>query len=316
MRYRYNARLIAGVFLISFLAACSTPQTQALLRVPPAHLAQRTELTGVPFFPQEAYQCGPAALATVLQDSGVSIRPDQLTSFLLIPEKKGSLQTEMLAAARREGRVAYPLQPDMAAVLSEIAAGNPVVVLQNLALSWYPMWHYAVAIGYDLEQRKMFLRSGGNPRQQLSLRTFEHTWARGKHWAMLALPVGKLPQTAHPETYILALAALEQTRPQTDTWPGYLASAERWPRNLAVQIGAGNAAYRRNDLNTSEQFFLQAQKDHPEAVAALNNLAQIQSDLGKKDLALATARRAVELGGPLQSEARRTLAEIERAQPR
>ncbi|MES1983053.1 MAG: PA2778 family cysteine peptidase [Pseudomonadota bacterium] len=315
MAYTCSARAIAGVLLIWLLSACSTPQTQALLSASPSHLRQRTELSQVPFFPQEAYQCGPAALATVLQQSGVAVQPAQLTGFLMIPEKKGSLQAEMLASARREGRVAYQLKPELTVVLSEIAAGNPVVVLQNLALSWYPMWHYAVMIGYDLPQREILLRSGVNPRQQLPLKTFEYTWARGNYWAMLVLPVGQLPRTADPESYMLALAALEHTSPQTDSWPGYLASIERWPDSLAVQIGAGNAAYRRHDLNLSERFFLQAQKDHPDVVAVLNNLAQVQNELGKKGLALATARHAVELGGPLQPEARKTLAEIEQNQP-
>jgi tetratricopeptide (TPR) repeat protein len=311
MHLRFNARILAGVFFSLLLAGCATPpQTAALLGARPQHLPERTELEHVVYFPQEAYQCGPASLAMALHESGAEIKPEELGSFTYIPEKRGSLQAEMLAAARRQGRVAYVLRPELEDILMEIAGGNPVIVLQNLALSWYPMWHYAVAIGYDFSQRELILRSGRERRQRLPLMTFEHTWARGKRWAMLVLPPGKLPQTATPENYILALSALEHSSPQTDAWPGYEAAIRRWPDNLAAQIGAGNAAYRRGDLAAAEQYFLRAQQDHPDSAAASNNLAQVQGELGKYEEALVSAGRAVGLGGPLEAAARKTLEEI------
>ena len=305
-----NARAIAGVFIALLVTACSTPQTAALLNARQPHLPERAELGQVVFHPQEAHQCGPASLAMALHASGLEIRPEELTSFTYLPEKQGSLQVEMLAAARRQGRVAYLLRPQMEDVLSEIAAGNPVIVLQNLALSWHPMWHYAVAIGYDLSERELILRSGKEPRLHLPLGTFEHTWARSGYWAMLVLPPGKLPQTAVPEIYILALDALESTSPQTDAWPGYTAALKRWPDSLQVLIGAGNAVYRKHDLAAAEQYFLKAQQAHSDSAAASNNLAQVQLELGKFDAALASALRAVELGGPLETISRKTLSEI------
>src|SRR5215212_8494513 len=104
------ARLAAGFFcwvLLAWLAGCAplVPQTMGLRTEWPAGVAQRVELTAVPFFPQEDYQCGPAALATVLKHSGVDVTPDPLVSQVFLPARQGSLQLEMLAAARRYGRV-------------------------------------------------------------------------------------------------------------------------------------------------------------------------------------------------------------------
>ena len=42
-------------------------------------------------------------------------------------------------------------------------AGNPVIILQNLGLR--EAWHYAVAIGYDYDWGKLYLRSGTTQRQ-------------------------------------------------------------------------------------------------------------------------------------------------------
>ncbi len=311
MFFSVNARAVAGVFIMLLLTACSTQQMQMLRSSPPPDLPAMAELTQVVFYPQQEHQCGPASLAMALQHAGVNVEPQQLTSFVYLPEKQGSLQVEMLAAARRHGMVAYLLPPRLADVLAEIAAGNPVVVLQNLGLSWYPVWHYAVAVGYDLRREQVILRSGHEARQALPFFTFEKTWARSNYWAMVLLPPGRLPQTATPETYIPGIAALEQSSPESDVWPAYTAAMQRWTDSLAAKIAAGNFAYSRNNLILSEQLFLEAAQAHPDSVAAYNNLAQTLSDLGKYAAALVAARRAVEIGGSLESVARGTLEEIE-----
>ena len=60
-----KARVIAGfVFVLFHLAGCvSLPQSEALRGEGGTGLPPRMELETVPFFAQEEYQCGPAALA-------------------------------------------------------------------------------------------------------------------------------------------------------------------------------------------------------------------------------------------------------------
>lgn len=316
MQHTRSARLIAGVFFLLLLAACATPQTTALLGTAPAALSPRAELSDVAYYPQDDFQCGPASLAMVFQRAGLNMEPEQLKGSLYIPEQQGSLQVEMLATTRKQGLLAYQLQPSLQDVLAEIDAGNPVVVLQNLALSWYPLWHYAVVIGYDLKREEIILRSGATPRLVMPLATFERTWARGKYWAMVALAPNRLPQTAIPENWIQSIAALEHSSPYTYTGQAYEAAMRRWPDHLLLYIAAGNHAYRHNKLNQAEQIFLAATQQHPDSVAALNNLAQTQSDLGKHNEALQTINRALLLGGPLQATVRKTLSEIEQKIPK
>lgn len=310
MRHFNYARHLAGVFIL-LLAACSTPQTKALRMAAPAGLPLHAELSQVKYYPQDAYQCGPASLAMLMHHEKINATPDQLKDFLYLPDKQGSLQVEMLATARRYGLLAYVLRPELADVLTELAAGNPVIVLQNLGLSWYPLWHYAVVIGYDLNKEELILRSGSNERLVMPLTTFEHTWARSQYWAMLALPPERLPQTAIVENLIPSIAALEFTSPKTDTWPAYTAAMQRWPNNLLVSIATGNRAYNQGKLALAEQLFKQVTQDHPASAAAFNNLAQTQSDQGKYKEALENIHRALEIGGPLMSIMQKTLLEIE-----
>ena len=74
---------------------------------------------------------------------------DELVAQIYLPERKGSLQPEIIAAVRRYDRVPYRIEPALPALLAELRAGRPVLILQNLGLRSLPRWHYAVVIGYS-----------------------------------------------------------------------------------------------------------------------------------------------------------------------
>lgn len=307
----YNARLLVGVLLLCLGGCASTPQTRAVLDAQKSSLPRHILLDKVPFFAQEDYQCGPAALAMSLSAAGLPATPETLTPQVYLPARQGSLQAEMLAAARRHGAIAYQLEPTLADVLIEVADGTPVIVLQNLGLSWYTVWHYAVVVGYDLDQEKIMLRSGRDRLQLLPMTTFEHTWARSGYWAMLTLPSGRMPTTANEMSFVSAVSAFERIGDPEHARISYLAALERWPGNLAAQIGVGNTAYKMKRLGEAEKVFRQAVQDHPDSVAALNNLAQTLADQQRYEEALPIARRAVSLGGALADVAKETLKAIE-----
>jgi tetratricopeptide (TPR) repeat protein len=215
----------------------------------------------------------------------------------------------MLVAARRAGAVATVLPGTLEDLLREIAAGHPVVTLSNLGLSWAPSWHYAVAVGYDLDAGELLLRSGPMKRQQMALRTFEHTWARGRHWAFVALPPGKLPATALESDAARALVAFERNAPPEKAALAYAAGLQRWPDNLVLAIGLGNASYAARDLPGAEKAFRHAAGRHASA-AAWNNLAVVLDEQGRRSEAVTAARKAVELSGADDAGPRETLRRL------
>jgi len=278
---------------------------QASGNVPPYH-----ELSPVPFFPQEAYQCGPASLAMALAWSGLEIDADELAPQVYTPSLKGSLQPAMITAARRHGRVAYPIS-GANALLKEIAAGHPVIVLQNLGLSWVPAWHYAVVIGYDLDKAMIVLHSGITNRKTTALKTFENTWARSQHWGLVVLPPGRLPATAEESSYVKAVAGLERARQWPGAVEGYKTALRRWPQSFSAHIGLSNSYYAQGDLKSARKVLQKATILFPEEGVAFNNLAHVLWKQGKKQEAIKAARQAVMLGGPHVEKYQRTLDEIQ-----
>lgn len=308
-----KARVVAGfVIVLCILTGCvSLPQSEALRRTGGAGLPPRAEIATVPFFAQEKFQCGPAALAMALNAAGIGVTPDVLTEEVYIPAREGSLQVEMLAGARRHGLLAYVLAPELEDVLAEVAAGNAVIVLQNLGLfASRPYWHYAVVIGYDLEKNEILLHSGTRARRAMALGLFEFLWLDGKRWAMVALAPDRLPASARETRYATAAAALEQTGRIAEAHRAYAALLQRWPANLIGLMGLGNTAYALGRTAEAEATFRQATAAHPLAAAAFNNLAQTLADQGKREEALDSARRAVSLGGASLPAAQATLEQI------
>lgn len=304
--------VFAVLSLALLLSACSSVplQSEGLLSAPPVG-APAHELEAVAFFPQERYQCGPAALATVLVASGVEVSPQQLISQVYIPERRGSLQAEMIAAARGYGRIAYRLQGGLADLLQEIEAGHPVLVMQNLGLSWLPQWHYAVVVGYDLAANRIVLRSGTRRRHTLSLQAFERTWRRAAYWALVTLPPSQLPATAREGAYLQAVADLEAAGQLQNAHRAYQGALGPWPESRVAWMGLGNSAYALGDRAGAAQAFRRLLEHEPDYAPALNNLAQTLADLGELQEALALAKQAVALGGREQAIYRQTLVGIE-----
>ena len=305
-----GARLIAGVFvcaLIFLASGCASlvPQTTALRDawLPPG-LPARVELAAVPFFAQDDYQCGPAALAMVLSHAGVKVTPPDLVPQVYLPARQGTLQVEMLAAARRNGLVSYQLAPTYPALLRELAAGTPVVVLQNLGL--FSGWHYAVAIGYDFEPGELFLRSGETERKVMNFGVQEFFWRRGGYWSMVALPPGRIPATAEEERWLQAVIAFEKINPPAQNRTAYISFLQRWPENVTAAIGLANAHYALGELSAAEGVLREAARRDPSSVPVLNNLAQTLSDLGRNEEALSIIERAAAQGGRYAEEVGKT----------
>ncbi len=243
------------------------------------------------------------------------VRPAGLNSMqnystIDLPQKPLCPCAERNGATRRRGLIAYELEPQLTDVLREVAAGTPVIVLENYGFRIRPLWHYAVVVGYDLEEGRMIRRSGLKQRQTMPFPVFEYVWKDDGRWAMVAVPPDRLPVTATEPRYTSAAVALEKIGQTRNAHTAYGTLLKRWPGSLAGQMGRGNTAYALKDFATAESAFRRAAQDHPETPAAFNNLAQVLADSGRLDEALVAARQSVKLGGPLLPATQSTLEEI------
>ena len=304
------ARIGLLVALLSILGACTAPQTRQLVADWPQQLPVSAELVDVPFYPQQRYQCGPAALATVLSYSGVDVSPTELVDEIYLPGREGSLRTEIVTAARARGFIVYRIPQSLRALFAELDAGRPVLVMQNLGFDWIPQWHFAVAVGYSLQKGEIILRSGTIARHGVPFTTFEQTWARGEHWGLVLLEPDVAPVSAEPLDYLRAAAALENRGYVEASARAYKTAVMHWPDNALALIARGNAAFKIGEYIPAERAFRRAIDLETNSVPAWNNLANALAERG----CVATARQAAQCAlklSPGNNNILETLFEIE-----
>ncbi len=296
------------------LTSCTLLPPPQLEQGHSGRLSANHEIQNIPFFPQVSDQCGPASLATVLAYRGAEVSSESLRDDVYLPGKEGSLQIELVARARREGFLVYPLNHSLTDLLLEVQAGNPVLVLQNLRFDSWPQWHYAVVIGYNVPDRTVTLRSGQARRYVVDMALFEQTWRRAGRWGIVVTEPAQLPVTAEQAPLLSAVHDLELLGNQSAATAGYKAALGQWPNSYSALFGLGNMAYRAGNLAESVAYFYRLALTSPAFFPGWNNLAYALDSAGCKAEALAAAQCAVGVSLDQQKAAAMdTLTDIRRS---
>jgi tetratricopeptide (TPR) repeat protein len=302
---------VFALALVGLITGCASRGPVLPNAVDEARAPASVDLVGVPFFPQEEYHCGPAALATALNYSGLALTPDELASRVYLPGKAGTLQVEMVAAVRRYDRIPYLIRPTLTALVAEVQANHPVIVFQNLGLAALPVWHFAVVVGYSNQGDDVLLRSGRHRRQTMSAFNFVRTWEASGKWGLVVLRQGELPAADDPDGYLRAVAGKEAVSGAGGLVDAYRAAVLRWPENPVARFGYANALQASGQLDAAVAQYRTLIAQHPNQTAALNNLADALNRQGCRAEALTIIDRAL-AGGPQAEPLRAVLEQTRR----
>lgn len=149
-------------------------------------------LSDVPFFPQEDYQCGPAALATVMnywyiREGGTArIGIDEITEAIYSPGARGVLPTDLENYPGKKGFTTERFRGSMGSLRENIDRGIPVILLVDLGLSLYQLNHFLVATGYTDDG--IIVNSGRREREVFKNSDLEKAWKKTGYWAIRLFP--------------------------------------------------------------------------------------------------------------------------------
>lgn len=226
--------------------------------------------------------------------AGKMVTPDQLAEKMFTPGKEGTFQMDLIGAVRREGFLGIPIK-GFPALFAELKAGHPVLVFENLGLSWFPIWHYAVAIGYDLPTRKIVLHSDSDANKKVDLHRFERDWEGTEYWAAVVLPPQKLSASADEVDHLEAASALERVNKNQEAEIAYQTIRTRWPKSLGALVGLGNLRFSRGDARGAVEILRQAAVLYPQKAEVWHNLAVAYAGLPNPKQARRSAKKAVDL---------------------
>lgn len=139
-------------------------------------------IKGVPFFPQEDYQCGPASLAAVLNYWGVSVTPGEIAEAIYSESARGTLNIDMVIYAGERGLQVSQYSGGLKDLKEKIDAGHPLIVLVDFGFSILRADHFMVVTGYS--EAGVVANSGRNEKRFIPLEDFMKSWERTKYWTL------------------------------------------------------------------------------------------------------------------------------------
>ena len=148
-------------------------------------------LAKVPFYPQKKYQCGPAALAEVLNYYGAKTTPDTIARDIYSKTARGTLDLDMPFYANRAGFAASQYHGSASDIKREIDRGRPLIVLLDYGFWVYQHGHYMVVTGYD--KKGIIAHTGERPFEHIAWGDFLPPWEKTGCWTLL---IKKTPKKA------------------------------------------------------------------------------------------------------------------------
>ena len=133
-------------------------------------------IAGVPFLPQEDDTCGPSSLAMVLRFLGQDVDTREIVRETRTEGLKGTLITDLTAAARRRGFAAEIADLDLPRLRERISAGVPVILLVDLGIWTWSRPHYLVAYGWTPEG--VVAHSGREQGKVIPFSTLDAQWSK------------------------------------------------------------------------------------------------------------------------------------------
>lgn len=169
--------------LLALPAFCAIPG-----KVEPAG----TTIGGVPFFSQEAYRCGPAALATVMDywygktGKDTWVLPEQIAADIYSPSARGVLAFDLERYARKHGFQTEQYEGSLADLRQRVDEGVPVIVFVDYGFSLYENNHFMVVTGYT--KGGVLVNSGRRENQAISAGELDKVWKKNHYWALALRP--------------------------------------------------------------------------------------------------------------------------------
>lgn len=253
-------------------------------------------LAGVPPVRQDAYQCGPAALESVLRYWGADADADGIAKALSSNGKRGVLNIALAQHVSQRGFWTQMQSSDLDQLKEWLRRGVPPVVMLHVGPLGLPLHHFAVVTGFNENQRLVYLNAGRASTESIGAAQFDARWSRSGRWALVICPPDKVswPLTARQSA---EMALLHEKRGDLDSarqW--YEAAAAKEPDNPAVLFNLANVRLRQGKLEEAAALYEKLARNHPDWPGLQNNRAWARLSSGDGRGAVALLRASFRRG--------------------
>lgn len=250
-------------------------------------------INGVPFFKQNAYQCGPSALASALNFYGKKLSPQEITDTIKKEEIKGTLNLELLIFPRRYGLITEMLLNDIEKLREYIKNKVPVLLLVDNGFSIYRIPHYILIIGFD-ENNDVFVAHWGNEGNKIvSSKELKKRWLRMGGWGFAIFSLSEEEMSSEQLNDTGVAMEFAEDLPSAERY--YNKALEKNPKFCEPLFNLGNIYFKQGNFTKSEEFFLKSLDVCEKKADIYNNLAYVLHKIGRKREAVEYIEKALML---------------------
>lgn len=184
-------------YLICLLGAVSLSISVSCTTTAPIRVGNPSDgtalLSGIPFYRQDDFQCGPAALAAVVNywyarsGSSNSVSPESVGRETYSPSAKGVLGIDLELYAKRHGFSTSQYSGSLQDLRRLIDGKIPAVILVDFGIGMLQVNHFIVITGYT--SNGVLANTGREENQLISSRRLESIWKRTGYWTLVIKPL-------------------------------------------------------------------------------------------------------------------------------
>jgi len=163
---------------VTLLLSCSIRLTE------PDRFPEAVRLHDAGPYLQDPDQCGPFALAALLEYIGVKADPDRLAQKLYSPGAGGTLTMDLYLEARRRGLETRQISGSEDTLVKELDEYNPVIVLFKYPGLRGSVGHFILVTGYSEDPRGFFVFWGDGKLSWIKLDRFHQFWSESNYWML------------------------------------------------------------------------------------------------------------------------------------
>lgn len=184
---RYVIYLLSALSLL-FSVSCATTTSIGAGHHPDGTVL----LSDVPFYRQEDFQCGPAALATVVNywrarlEMGNPVAPESIAQEIYSPTAKGVLGMDLELYGKRHGFSANQYSGSLSDLRKSIDQGIPPIIMVDYGLLSIQLNHFIVITGYTA--KGVLANTGREENQSIGERRLESIWKKTGYWTLVLKP--------------------------------------------------------------------------------------------------------------------------------
>jgi ABC-type bacteriocin/lantibiotic exporter with double-glycine peptidase domain len=169
---------VAAFTWVTLLLSCTIRLTE------PDRFPESVRLHDAGPYLQDPEQCGPFALAALLQYMGMEADTDILVEKLYSPGAGGTLTMDLFLEARRRGLKTRQLSGSEDTLVKELEEYNPAIVLFKYPGLSGSVGHFILVTGYSDDPRGFFVLWGDGKLSWIKLDRFHRLWSESNYWML------------------------------------------------------------------------------------------------------------------------------------